>query len=365
MRAARLCLLVLAFGVALASVEAQQETPPTARLVSASRLVMPGAIDSNMPMAWDRSGGTPRLFALASWGGVPALLSGPGLDSMQRVGDVAFLPTHPGDGIWIESVIQDETGAWYGYYHHEIPAHECGRPDRSTLRVGAARTVDRGVTWEDLGIVLDAPPGGYACSTTNRYVVGGVGDISAMLDADRQNLFLFFSQYSRDASTQGVALARLAWADRDTPVGKVSVWQGGAWMPARHVPSGDGQGLGAWEYPSGTAFEPVTRPWHDGNAAADAFWGPSIHWNTYLERYVMLLNRAKDESFNNEGLYVSYARTLDDPRAWSTPRKIANGGGWYPQVAGLEEGSGTDKHAGQRARFFLTGRSENYIEFQK
>ena len=42
-------------------------------------------------------------------------------------------------------------------------------------------------------------------------------------------------------------------------------------------------------------------------------WGPSIHWNTYLERYVMLLNRAKDESFNNEGIYVSYARTLMIP----------------------------------------------------
>jgi hypothetical protein len=108
----------------------------------------------------------------------------------------------------------------------------------------------------------------------------------------------------------------------------------------------------------------VTRAWHDADAAVDAFWGPSIHWNTYLERYVMLLNRARDENYNNEGIYVSYARRLDDPRAWSAPRKIMNGGGWYPQVAGLEAG-GTDKQAGQRARFFLTGRSEHYIEFSR
>lgn len=79
----------------------------------------------------------------------------------------------------------------------------------------------------------------------------------------------------------------------------------------------------------------------------------------------MLLNRTRDEYFNNEGIYISYARTLDDPRAWSPPRKIMNDGGWYPQVAGLERATGSDKEAGQRARFFVTGRSERYIEFQR
>jgi hypothetical protein len=42
-----------------------------------------------------------------------------------------------------------------------------------------------------------------------------------------------------------------------------------------------------------------------------------------------------------------------------------SGGGWYPQVAGLEAQTGTDKHAGQRARFFITGRSQHYIEFRR
>ena len=110
---------------------------------------------------------------------------------------------------------------------------------------------------------------------------------------------------------------------------------------------------------------PVSQPWHDSNGGVDAFWGPSIHWNTYLERYVMLLSRAKNERLNNEGIYVSYADTLDDPRGWSVPQKILDGGEWYPQVAGLEGRSGTDKQAGQRARFFMTGRSQHYIEFQR
>jgi hypothetical protein len=96
----------------------------------------------------------------------------------------------------------------------------------------------------------------------------------------------------------------------------------------------------------------------------DAFWGASIHWNTYLERYVMLLNRAKNENFDNEGIYVSFSSALDDAAAWSAPRKLMNGGGWYPQVVGLEPG-GTDRQAGQRARFFLTGTSNRYIEFTR
>ena len=332
-------------------------TGSSARLVSAPRVLMPGAVDSNVPLAWDLIAGAPRLSAFASWGGVPALLAGAALETMQRITDVTFAP-HPGHGIWIESVIPDESGVWYGYYHHEVPADVCGRPDRSIPRVGAARSIDRGLTWEDLGIVLEAPPDSQACASGNRYVIGGVGDVSAILDRDRQNLFLFFSQYSRDRSMQGVAVARMAWADRDAPVGTMMVWQGGAWIPGT-------QGSRGWEYPAGTSIVPVSKPWHDADGAVDAFWGPSIHWNTYLERYVMLLNRAKNESYNNEGIYVSYADVLDDPRAWSAPQKILNGGEWYPQVAGLEAGSGTDKQAGQRARFFMTGRSAHYIEFQR
>ena len=42
-----------------------------------------------------------------------------------------------------------------------------------------------------------------------------------------------------------------------------------------------------------------------------------------------------------------------------------NGGSWYPQVIGGEHGVGTDRLAGRRARFFMTGRSERIIEFER
>ena len=351
-----------------------QDDIPTARLISASRLVMPGAVDSNVPMTWDLVDGVSTLFALTSWGGIPALLSGRELSGMQRVVDAVAIVPHPGHGLWIESLIAGEDGTWYGYYHHEAPADRCGRGDRQIPRLGAAKSTDRGRTWQDLGVILEAPPDSDACASSNRFVLGGVGDVSVMLDEQKQDLYLYFSQYSRDRRAQGVALARLAWADRDAPVGKIAVWNDEAWLPAtpKGQPSGrpvqqfaDEEPIVEWEYPAGTPLVPVSQPWHDADSDADAYWGPSVHWNTYLERYVMLLNRTKNERFDNEGIYVSYSRALDDPRAWTAPKKLMNGGGWYPQVAGLDAGQGTDKQAGRRARFFLTGKSDQMIEFTR
>ena len=339
--------------------QAQSTRTPTARLVSASRLDLPGEIDSSNPLVWSLVNGVNRLFALTSWGGAPVRPAGATLETLQHGAPVAF-SSHPGDGVWMEAIVPDESGAWYGYYHHERPADLCGRPERQLPRLGAMRSTDQGATWEDLGIVLDAPPGSEACDSSNRFVLGGVGDVTAALDPSGQDLYLYFSQYSRDAAGQGVAVARLAWADRDAPLGKATIWNAGAWLPAAQADES-----APFTYPAGTPLVKATRPFHDRSAANDVFWGASIHWNTYLEQYVMLLNRAKDDQFGQEGIYVSFAPTVSDPRAWSAPVKILSGGEWYPQAIGNEPGTGTDRLAGRRARFFMTGKSERMIEFEK
>jgi hypothetical protein len=79
----------------------------------------------------------------------------------------------------------------------------------------------------------------------------------------------------------------------------------------------------------------------------------------------MLLNRAKNTRYDQEGIYVSFAPRLDDPRLWSSPVKILNGGNWYPQVMSEDDGVGTDKVAGEWARFFMAGTSQYLIHFTK
>ena len=184
-----------------------QGSVPSARLVSAPLVELPGAIDSSNPFIWDWVDGVRELFVITSWGGVPIESSGPSMEQLHRGEPVTFV-THPGHGVWMESVVADDAGSWYGYYHHERPADECGRPERQLPRIGAARSSDRGRTWDDLGIVLDAPDGSAQCASTNRFVLGGVGDVSGILDANGQYLYLFFSQYSGAPNVR-------AWPSRD------------------------------------------------------------------------------------------------------------------------------------------------------
>jgi hypothetical protein len=350
---------------------AQRAGIPTATLNYADALVLPGNVDSNSPVVWDRLDGRSELFVLTSFAGQPSRATGDYLTTLDPPVPIVIEPW-PGGGVWMEAIVKDHDG-WYGFYHNENQAFACGTRSLAYPRIGVARSEDFGQTWTDLGIILDLPPATFACGTRNRYFVGGVGDMSVLLDHSRRDLYIYFSQYARDPSQQGVGVARLAWADRDAPVGKLMVWSDGVWLPPSRVEDEDEdedqdedeQSIERWVYPRATPLVAPNRPWHDTDPVVDAFWGPSIHWNAYLRQYVMLLNRANDELFSQEGIYVSFSPRLDDPLAWSAPQKILNGGRWYPQVVGLEVGRGTDAWAGQTARFFMGGRSDYLIEFAR
>lgn len=66
---------------------------------------------------------------------------------------------------------------------------------------------------------------------------------------------------------------------------------------------------------------------------------------------MILLNRAKDKDWTQEGVYVSFNPDLANTRGWSTPRKILGDlrkDQWYPQVVGLDHTKReTDKLAGR------------------
>ena len=322
-----------------------------------------------------------QLTVFSSFNGAVSVSIGTSVEDLGPAEPVEWLSTPPG-GVWMEAVVDAGDGTFYGHYHNEMPATECHTDAKVRPRIGAGRSVDRGRTWEDLGIILEDPEPSL-CSTANKYNVGGVGDFSAILDRDRQYLYIVYSVYAASAEAQGIAVARMLWADRDEPAGALAVWQSGLWLPATLTLTGtdadetnrdatdpepgseEGAPRAVWTYPQGTPIYAATRSWHSASGRVDAFWGPSAHWNSYLDSYVMLVTRSTMTTFSVEGIYILLAPDLANPETWMQPVKILSGGSWYPQVMGSPSDDGSDTVAGQRARFFLAGSSSNVIEFTR
>jgi hypothetical protein len=310
----------------------------------------PGECDCNSPTHWD--GETLYIFNSA---GHPWRAAGSDVFHLDQDYRSCKYNNQVNGGRWIECTWKDDDGVLYGWYHFE-PGGICAdfhpnSPHLTAPRIGAARSSDNGATWEDLGVVLDSKPV-LRCDTTNYYFAGGNGDFSIMLDRKKEFLYFLISTYAGDITEQGVAVARMRWADRRQPAGKVTKWHQNQWSEP---------GLGGH-------VTPIFRAeidWHRGDA--DAFWGPSIHWNSHLQQFVILLNRAIDSRWKQEGIYVTFNADLAQPNKWSTPRKILPPPGadrWYPQVIGLDKAKReTDKLAGQKPRLFVRGFSKWEIEF--
>ncbi len=311
-----------------------------AELRPAVSFVLPGVSDSNSPAYWWKG-----TFSVIQSASLPILSRGPQASGQLRARAIA-LDTYEHTPLWIEAAWLDEDGTLYAWYHHEAPACD-GR--LTTPMIGALVSDNGGESFRDLGIVLRS---GYApdCEAANGYFAGGHGDFTVLPDKEREFFYFYFGNYSGPESSQGVAVARLAFADRADPVGRVKKFFQGAW---------EEPGLGG----ECTAFLPARVPW--GRADADSFWGPSLHWNSALDQYVMLLSRVCCQpGWPAEGVYVSFNRDLTNPYSWTPPQKIleAPEAGWYPQVIGLEPGM-SDKVAGKTARFFLAGESRWEIVF--
>ncbi len=349
------------------AVGAQPAGQPVAVLVAADETEFVGDTDSNSPAVWDRVDGRLTLFVFNSHSGEPKLSAGRGVDRLSPVGGVTWLGSRPPGGIWMEAVLVDEAGTWYGYYHNERATPLCPNSAKVLPRIGAARSTDQGATWEDLGTVIEGRPHDVRCTTHNHYFHGGVGDFSVALDDDSRYAYIFYTQY-REPAGVGVSIARMAWASRDTPRGAVDIWQHGVWLPPiaeipDEEPLPESFVSTEWTYPPAQPIIPAVSSWDDGVEAVDVFWGPSVHWNAVLEAWVMLLNRADSNEWGQEGIYVSYNDRLDDPDGWSPPEQLLEGGSWYPQVIGLDPGRGTDKEVGRAARLFMGGRSSHLIHF--
>ncbi|HMZ22095.1 MAG TPA: hypothetical protein PLD20_29450, partial [Blastocatellia bacterium] len=242
---------------------------PTVTIEAAYPIRLPGAdlpeagiydgIDSNSPMHWDEKG---NFYVFASVRH-PYRSSGQGLYQLTPKADRTTIQDSIGveGGKWLEATWRDDDGTLYGWYHNEPPGVCSNDQHLSAPRIGALISHDEGMTWDDLGIVLEAPSDSLNCETRNFYFAGGNGDFSVMLDQSKTYFYFFFGSYHSRLEEQGVSIARMSYADRNQPAGKLWKWHNGEW----HQP-----GLGGRVTP----IFPVMSDWHQANP--DAFWGPSI-----------------------------------------------------------------------------------------
>ncbi len=315
-----------------------------AHVIDTDGVSMPSQVDSNSPAYW--KDGTFHL--LNSTGGNPPLLSD-GANQFQlatpqsvRVSQMQPWP------MWIEAVWPEEGGVVLGWYHQEHWGL-CAGSRLAVPQIGAVISYDGGATFQDMGAVLTSGDP-FNCAAQNGYFAGGVGDFTVMLDREKQYFYFFFSNYAGPVESQGVAVARMPYSARYYPVGNVQKFYNGDWSEP---------GLGGRVTPIWAA----KASWMD--ADTNAFWGPSIHWNTYLKSYVILMNHSCcTTDWPQDGIYVSFNDNLGDPTAWSKPRKLLDNSGWYPQVLGTGA-AGTDKQAGRVARLYIAGFSRWEIVFNK
>ncbi|MGE5538757.1 MAG: hypothetical protein ACM30I_09060 [Gemmatimonas sp.] len=307
--------------------------------------------DSNTPVHWNDG----RAYVFVShW--VPIghsyRRSGSSLDKLEAGAiPITIEDDHtPGVGKWIEATFRDDDGTLYGWYHAET-AGPCGRGDALLPVIGAMVSRNNGLTWTDFGPIITAPDATYDCGMENGFFAGGLGDFSVIADRDHGYVYFFFSNYERRFRQQGIAVARMAFDARTQPVGQVWKWRDGQWSEP---------GLGG-------RTTPVFRATRNFRYAdPDSFWGPAIHYNTYLDGYVMLLNHTSEGQSDwwQEGIYLTFTDDIADPSSWIRPQKLMEGGDWYPQAIGLRPGE-SDTLSGRRSRFFMSGYSAWELVFDK
>jgi hypothetical protein len=321
-------------------------TAQQAQIRPAPAIEIPFQVDGNSPSFW-RDG---RFHFMTSTGH-PVIASGPRQLRFWSASAVSVIRSESLP-MWIESAWVDGDGTVYGWYHHE-PAGLCRGTDLTAPRIGAVVSYDGGLSFFDLGLILTSGDP-VDCTAKNGFFAGGHGDFSVILNRERTHFYFFFTNYGGAPARQGVAAARLAFEHRSVPVGAVYKYADGAWSEP---------GLGGRVTPVFPARVSWMRP------DADSFWGPAIHWNKELERYVMLLNHACCEPrWPQDGIYVTFSSDLTQPINWTRPVRILDeigfAPGFYPQVLGLGLGE-SDTLAGRRARLFIHGKSRWEIIFRK
>jgi len=404
---------------------------PTFRLVPAERIEFGSFVDCNMAEAW--IGDTFRIFPGKYgedplWGDAADLkfADGKNADEAFRNDRGSFksplMPPNvpPGQeglhgAVWFETVWQDPSDisgkTLFAVYHNEnypstLPFDSLtGRGYKNNnwpqglqgpespaavCRIGIMKSTDGGRSWENKGIFIEDldPRLILKPHNTSETFAGGVGDPSAVANGDY--LYLFYGEYGypgvyneenydrkTEWSGQCISVARIALKDLNDPEGKAFRW--------------DGQGFSIPYDGIGQPVASLRIPMEEGGGAASSpgggfHWGPSVHWNTYLNCWVMLMGKVVGPSWKGSQVFISFNKNANfiepsESQEWTKPQLLFEKPGynlWYPSLQPQNtpddiKNKYTCLRLGKKARFFVKSlkpyddeyASEYIIEFEK
>lgn len=244
------------------------------------------------------------------WAGSTSYAS-TGPDLMQMEGAHPVLsPGAPGSfdngGAWLYNVFPSMGPDWLGFYHAED--HEFSADPSSTFvawkSIALVNSQDGGRTWIKGQQIITSSK-----TKPDKPKWGGNGDFCVVRDEKKQRWVCFYQDHFLSMSSSTDPLARS---------GTWKKWYKGSFSEP---------GLGGRNAPiAGLASHP------GGN--------PSVHWNTFLQKWVMVWH-----TWSGSGLFIS---TSDDLETWAAPQLLlASEKGeklWYPTIL-----ADTDLQAGREA----------------
>jgi hypothetical protein len=72
-----------------------------------------------------------------------------------------------------------------------------------------------------------------------------------------------------------------------------------------------------------------------------------VHWNHHIQQYVILMNRAIDPRWKQDGIYISFTPDLSDPNSWTEPLRILEEKAGIRRWLGSIERQETEREAGE------------------
>jgi len=217
-------------------------------------------------------------------------------------------------GAWLYSVFRRGASGLVGFYHCEDHKFELSPDSKWTAYKSVARCTseDLGLTWSHREQILTANE-----PKPQKAAWSGLGDHCVVWDAKNHRLVCFFQEK-----------AILCMAMSEDPNGRTGTWK--KWFEGGFTEPGLG----------GRATPIQALASHRGG-------NPSVLWNTFLQRWIMVWHRWAGD------LWIS---TSQDLVSWSAPKLLLSkpsdlGKAWYPTLIGESDQVGGETVALLYAEF--------------